>query len=105
MRVSTFSGCTRITGNCLIFRLKLSVASTQSVRSNSEESKKVNDWLALLQAPLGLYEILNGRFGESNNNLASREASFFRCLSDPAVERSICVLTAAACDLHDKIHI
>ena len=54
-------------GNCSIFRLKLSVASTQSVRSNSEESKKVNDLLALLWATLALYKILNGRFCESKS--------------------------------------
>jgi hypothetical protein len=82
-----------------MFRFKVSAASTQSVLSNSEESKKVNDWLDLLQVPLGLYEIFNGRFGESNKSLASKEANFFRCLSEPAVERSNCVLTAAACDL------
>lgn len=37
-----------------MFLLRVSVASTHNVRSNSEESKKVNDWLDLLHAPLGL---------------------------------------------------
>ena len=96
-RFSTSSHC-NWTGWPML-RLSVSTASNQSVRSNSDDSRKVYWWLALLLEPFGLKRNFSGKFGESNKSLASREANFFLCFSKPAVERSNWVLAAAACDL------
>ena len=98
-RFSTSSHCGTDTTRWLVLRLRASTASNHRVRSYSDDNRNVYCWPVFELEPFGLWMNLSGRFGESSNSLASSKANFLRCLSDPATDLSIWVLTAAACDL------